>query len=381
MKCLIPSEILYKILSYIQYEYRDNIEEYIKVLHSCMLVNKSWFILLFKLVYKKPYFKSKESFLRFIETMNSSAERGMQRLDNEERNFFKIRNYHNYINHLYISSICYPSNEDIYNLSDAHIEVDTLELEDCRIISDNSIYHLLHNIPNLSTLKLNANKNLTDITLQTIYNCNKKLMNLSIKRQARFTKFGFKILARCCPGLKWLELTHLNALNDNFFFEWNKGKIDMRRLERLDIKHCNSVTNKGLQQALIASPNIKGFSFSLSNTVDINALKVNKYCCNQLEYLEIDNMDYNTYEINVFQLIKGIKGLHHLKVLSLIASVKIGSLSFFLPKLMEACPTLEKLYILPLSLSKKKRDDELLEEIKNYNRLHPDQKLKVFFYK
>jgi len=371
---------LYRILSYIHFEYRYNIEEYYKVLHSCMLVNKSWFIILFKLVYRKPHFKSKESFLQFIETMIGSSEREAQGIATRENDFFKIRNYHDFVKHLHISSICYPSNDDIYNLSDAHLKIDTLELEDCRIISDNSLYYLLEKIPNLSELKLNANKNLTDFTIQNIYNCNKKLIKLSIKRQSRFSKFGFNILTKCCSGIRSLELSHLNGLNDTFFQSWCRESIDMNYLERLDIKHCNSITNKGIQQALLASANLKKLSFSLSNTVNIDALKVNKYCCRNLEYLEIDNMDYDNYELNIFHLFKGIKNLPHLKVLSLIASVKIGSLKFFIPKLLEACPTLEKLYILPLSLSKKKKDDELIEEIKAYNSLNLYKNLIVFIF-
>lgn len=387
MKSKIPSEILYKILGIIQYKYRDNIEEYYKVLHSCILVNKSWFTILFKLAYIKPHFKSKEKFLRFIETLTESVIR-QHDLQSKETNFIKLRNYHDYVKQLHISSICYPSNEDIYNLSDINLKLDTLKLEDCRMITDGSLDSLLRSLPDLRTLKLIANQNLTDTTLQNILSHNEKLTELSIDRQVRFTRFGYKSVIRQCSKLKVLQLHHDTGVTDMFFIEC-ACRRNMERLERLDIKYCSSVTNKGIQQALIAAPNLKRFAFTISNTINHLALDtddqkilnlVNKSsCCEFIEHLEIDNMDFDKYELSIFQLTKMVRKMPRLKVLNLIASVKIGSLRF-LPKLIEACPSLEKLYILPLSLSNPKKYDNLRQEIEGYNTAHPNQKLGVYLY-
>ncbi|OUM58358.1 hypothetical protein PIROE2DRAFT_16384 [Piromyces sp. E2] len=303
MKGIIPREILYKILNNIYNEYRDNIEEYYKILHSCML-------------------------------------------------------------HLHISSICYPSNDDIFLLSDSNLNLESLELEDCRI---------------LTALKLISNKNFTDVTLQNIVINSKKLVHLNIGRQARFTKIGYKYLIKCCPKLKILQISHSNALSDNFFIDWTKYSKDNNDLEILEIKHCNSITNKGIQQILMNSLNLKKLSFTISNTINLDIFKMNDNCCKNIEYLEIDNSDYDKYELSIFQLTRAVKKIPHLKVLTLIASVKIGSLRF-LPKLIEASPSLEKLYILPLSLSSSLKYENLRNEIKNYNINNPEQKLKVYLY-
>jgi len=85
------------------------------------------------------------------------------------------------------------------------------------------------------------------------------------------------------------------------------------------------------------------------------------------------------YELSKFQLTKMVQRMPHLKVLTLIASLKIKTLGF-LPKLIEACPSLRKLYILPLSLNNPKQYDRLMNEIENYNTKYPNQNLKVYLY-
>ncbi|ORX59234.1 hypothetical protein BCR36DRAFT_408739 [Piromyces finnis] len=377
MKGIIPREILYKILKNVYFEYSNNLEEYYKILHSCMLVNKSWFIALFELIYTNPHFKSKESFLKFLNTIFESYER-QQTYGHNETNFFLIRNYYYFVKHLHISSICYPSNDDIYLLSDSQLNLESLKLEDCRMLTDNSLNCLLKSVPNLLSLKLISNNNLTDISIQNIVMNSKKLIHLYIGRQVRFTKLGYTYLINCCPKLKILQLNHANVV-DNFFIEWSRYSKE-NDLEVLEIKHCNSVTNKGIQQLLLSSLKLKKFSFTISNTINLDIFKINKICCNNIEYLEIDNSDYDKYEISRFQLTKAVKKMPHLKILTLIASVKIGSLGF-LPKLIEAAPSLEKLYILPLSLSSSVKYENLRKEIGNYNINNPNQKLKVYLYK
>jgi len=147
MKGTIPREILYKILNNVYIDYSDNIEEYYKILYSCMLVNKSWFIVLFKLFYLKPHFKSKESFLKFLNTIFESYEREHS-CTNSETDFFKIRNYYKYVKHLDITSICYPSNDDIYLLSDSNLSLESLKLEDCRMMTG-TLYPYLYLYINL----------------------------------------------------------------------------------------------------------------------------------------------------------------------------------------------------------------------------------------
>jgi len=386
MKTVIPNEILYKILGILQYEYRDNIEEYYKVLHSCILVNKSWFTILFKLAYHNPHFKSKEKFISFIDTLTESVERQYKLKSREKTSFIEERNYHDYVKHLYISSICYPSNDDIYNLSDINLKLETLKLEDCRIITDGSLNSLLRSLPDLQTLELIANQNLTDTTLQNIISNNVKLKHLSISRQSRFTRFGYKEIVRQCSKLNVLHFDHVTGLTDFFFIECACRK-NMDQLEQLDMKYCSSMTNKGIQHALVAAPNLKRLSFTISNTINYNALNTNdlnvpfnkRNCCEFIEYLEIDNMDFDKYELSKFQLTKMVQRMPRLKVLTLIASLKIKTLGF-LPKLIEACPSLRKLYILPLSLNNTKQYDRLMNEIENYNTKYPDQNLKVYLY-
>jgi len=120
---------------------------------------------------------------------------------------------------------------------------------------------------------------------------NKKLEQLYIGRSVRFTKMGYRYLIKSCLKLKILQLTHCNTLADIFFLEWARLSRG-NDLETLEIKHCNSITNLGIQQILMKSPKLKKLTFTISSTLNLDIFETNEKCCNNIEYLEIDNSDY-----------------------------------------------------------------------------------------
>ncbi|MFS7917057.1 putative leucine-rich repeat domain superfamily, F-box-like domain superfamily [Helianthus anomalus] len=69
------------------------------------------------------------------------------------------------------------------------------------------------------------------------------LGKLSVRGSNKVTKLGFTAIAHGCPSLKVLSLWNVPSIGDESLIEISK---ECHLLEKLDLSHCNSISNKAI---------------------------------------------------------------------------------------------------------------------------------------
>ena len=131
----------------------------------------------------------------------------------------------------------------------------SLNLDRCRNITDASMEEIRESFSNLRSLNLTWCTNITEIGgLTNVFNGCQHLQSLSLEGCDNITQLGLMILGRLCPNLQSLNLNRCLKITDAELVEVGRGFPHLRTLA---LCFCSRITDAGLVRVAIGCQNLQ----------------------------------------------------------------------------------------------------------------------------